>query len=464
MATRGGFSGRLGFVLAAAGSAVGLGNIWKFPYEVGQNGGAAFLVIYLLCTFLICFPIMVGEISIGRRVQLDAYGSYTTLGGKKWGYLGLFGILCGIMILSFYNVVAGWAFGYFIEISFSDLLQEENFGAYFGSYVNDFSDNLIFSLCFMVITAFIVVQGVQKGIELASKIMMPTLFIILLAMIGYSLTLPNALEGVKYYLVPDLSEITLETIYSAMGQAFFSLSLGMGALITYGSYVSKNQNIVTSAGLITLMDITVAFLAGLLIFPLVFSQGNSPAEGPGLVFVVLPGIFQSMGPVLGRVLGGGFFLLLCFAALTSTISLLEVPVAYLVDQKRWKRKIAVWGLAALIFILGLPSMLSQGAVDIFSSLSFYQGRSALDFVSEVFSDISLPLGGLLMSIFIVYRWKTKTMSEEIAMGSPRYKGSFLERYVRFSLTYIVPIILTFLTALIIVDKFYGIQKLFGSEV
>jgi neurotransmitter:Na+ symporter, NSS family len=460
MNTRGNFSSRIGFILAAAGSAVGLGNIWKFPYETGENGGAAFLLIYLALTFLLCYPIMIGEIAIGRRVGLDAFGSYNKLGGKRWGYLGLYGILCGIMILSFYNVVAGWAFGYFLEIAFSDLLSEPDYGSFFGRYVVDFWDNLVFSLCFMTITAFIVIKGVQRGIEKASKIMMPTLFIILISLIIYSLTLPNAMDGIRFYLLPDFSELSLQTLYSAMGQAFFSLSLGMGALITYGSYVEKNQNVLKSAATITVLDISVAFLAGLLIFPLVFSQGQSPEQGPALVFVVLPGIFQAMGPILGKVIGGGFFLLLCFAALTSTISLLEVPVAYLVDQKKISRKISVWALAALIFILGLPSMLSQGAVDMFSSISFYQGKTALDFVSEVFSDISLPLGGCLMTIFIATRWGTHNMSEELAMGNPNYKGSFFERYINFTIRYICPFLLGVFSLLIILDKFVGLDRLF----
>ena len=461
MANRGNFSGRLGFILAAAGSAVGLGNIWMFPYQTGENGGAAFLLIYVILTFTFCFPIMLGEIAIGRNVGSDAYGSYNSLGGKKWGLLGLFGILCGIMILSFYNVVAGWAFGYFLEISFGHLLNEPNYGEFFTGYVNDFTDNLIFSLCFMIITAFIVVRGIQHGIEMAAKIMMPALFILLVGLIGYSLTLDNAMEGIKFYLLPDFSSINAETIYSAMGQAFFSLSLGMGALITYGSYVSKQQNIISSAVTITVMDMSVAFLSGLLIFPLVFSQGQSPAAGPALLFVVLPGIFQAMGPILGKIVGGGFFLLICFAALTSTISLLEVPVAYLVDQKKWPRKAAAWSLAGLIFVVGLPSMLSQGAVEIFSSLPFYQGKDALTFVSEVFSDISLPLGGCLMTIFISRRWSTAKMSEELSIGNPNYKGSFLEKYLNFSITYLIPIILGAFSILIIIDKFFGLSEIFG---
>lgn len=457
MANRGGFSSRLGFIVAAAGSAVGLGNIWKFPYEVGQNGGAMFLLVYLICTFLICFPIMIGEIAIGRRAQKDAYGSYKSIGGKNWGMIGLFGILCGIMILSFYNVVAGWAFGYFLEISFGNLLQSEDFRSFFGSYVSDIWDNLIFSVCFMIITAFIVVKGVSGGIERASKILMPMLYVILLGLIVYSLTLDNAIEGIKFYLLPDISKLNLETIYSALGQAFFSLSLGMGALITYGSYIDKKQNIVSSAAMISIMDVSVAFLAGLLIFPLVFSQGQTPSEGPGLVFVALPGVFNAMGPVIGKIVGGGFFLLLCFAALTSTISLLEVPVAYLVDEKKLPRKAVVWMLAAFIFIVGLPSMLSQGAVDAFSSLGFYGDKSFLDFVSEVFSDISLPLGGCLMSIFIAVKWKTHNLSDEISEGNEGYKGSFMEKVINLILVYIAPILLALIFINTVLDKFFGLS-------
>lgn len=455
--TRGGFASRIGFILAAAGSAVGLGNIWKFPYEAGKNGGAAFLVVYFLLTFLFCYPIMVGEIAIGRRVSKDVYGAYTTLGGKKWGPLGLLGILCGIMILSFYNVVAGWAFGYFLEISFGDLLMTPDYGQFFGEYVNNFWDNLLFSIGFMVITAFIVAKGVQQGIEAAAKIMMPGLFVILIFLIIYSLTLPHAMDGIKFYLLPDFSKITLDTLYPAMGHAFFSLSLGMGALITYGSYVEKNQNIIKSAFTITIMDMSVAFLAGLTIFPLVFSQGVSPGGGPALVFVVLPGIFKAFGPLLGKVVGGGFFLLLCFAALTSTISLLEVPVAYFVDEKKLPRKAVTWLIATVIFFLGLPSMLSQGAVKVFSVLPFYHNKSALDFVAEVFSEVCLPLGGCLMCLFIVLKWGQQNMNEEIYEGNPGYKGSFLEKYINFTIRYVCPILLGLFSITIILDKLFGIS-------
>ncbi len=460
MSNRGNFSSRLGFILAAAGSAVGLGNIWRFPYLAGQNGGAAFLLIYLICVFMLCFPVMIGEIAIGRKVQSDAYGSYQKLGGGKWGYLGLFGILAGIFILSFYNVVAGWAFGYFLEISFGNLLDEKDFGAFFGSYINNVWTILSFSLGFMVITAVIVSQGIQKGIEAANKIMMPALYLILIGLIIYSLTLPNAMEGVKFYLVPNLSNITLQTLFDGLRQAFFSLSLGMGCLITYGSYVGKNQNIVSSAAIITMADTSVAFLAGLMVFPMVAAINAYDVQGPSLVFVVLAQVFHNMGPMAGRIVGGSFFLLLCFAALTSTISLLEVPAAYLVDQKKLPRKPVVWGLALLIFVLGLPCLVSQGKVEFLSHLFFYKDRDFLTFVSDM-CDISLTVGGCLMCIFIRYRWKINNMNEELAIGNPTYLGSMLQKYINVTILWLCPILLGILSIGVIIDKFFGLEWIFG---
>jgi len=477
MSSRGNFSGRIGFILAAAGSAVGLGNIWRFPYLAGQNGGAIFLMIYLGCILLLCYPIMVGEIAIGRAANSDAFGSYSKLGGRKWGYLGLFGILAGIMILSFYNVVAGWAFGYFLHISFGDLLGEPDFAGFFGTYVNDIinlsswtgfsNSNLIFSLIFMVLTALIVAQGIQKGIEASNKIMMPSLYAILLGIIVYSLTLPNAMSGVKFYLVPEFSELKVQTIVDALKQSFFSLSLGMGALITYGSYLSKLENIPTSARVISLADTSVAFFAGLMVFPLVhflaFKLNIDPQQigtsGPPLIFVVLPQIFHEMGPVLGRIVGGSFFLLVCFAALTSTISLLEVPVAYLVDQKKMKRKSVVWLLAILIFVLGLPSMMSQGMVESLNKLTFYRGNDFLTFISDM-SDISLTVGGCLMAVFISRRWGMDKFDEEVAQGDDRYLNSGTRKFLHFSLKWAAPILLGFLSVLIIVEKFFGVENLF----
>jgi NSS family neurotransmitter:Na+ symporter len=474
MSERGNFSGRIGFILAAAGSAVGLGNIWRFPYLAGQNGGAVFLFFYLICIFLLCYPVMVGEIAIGRAANSDAYGSYKKLGGRTWGPLGLYGILAGVFILSFYNVVAGWAFGYFLQIAFGNLLNEQDFGGYFGTFVNDIfnmssfegfaNSNLLFSVLFMVGTAIIVTQGVQKGIEAANKIMMPALYLILIGIIIYSLTLPNAMSGVKFYLVPDFSELRIQTIFDGLKQAFFSLSLGMGCLITYGSYLKKTDNISKSAAIISIADSSVAFLAGLMVFPLVHFlqyklQVDSVATaGPPLIFIVLPQIFSEMGPVLGRIVGGAFFLVVCFAALTSTISLLEVPVAYLVDTKKYNRKRVVWGLAAFVFLLGIPSMVSQGMVPALNNMAFYRGQDWLTFIADM-CDIMLTTGGCLMCIFISRTWKIANMHQEISISEPNYLSSFLRKYLDFTIRYVCPLLLGVLSILIIIEKFFGLENI-----
>lgn len=476
MSSRGNFSGRIGFILAAAGSAVGLGNIWRFPYLAGANGGAIFLVVYLACILLLCYPVMVGEIAIGRAANSDAFGSYSKLGNRRWGYLGLFGILAGVFILSFYNVVAGWAFGYFLHISFGDLLNHQDFGGFFGAYVNDIIDvssvaglansNLIFSLIFMVLTALIVSQGIQKGIEAANKIMMPSLYLILIGIIVYSLSLPNAMSGVRFYLVPDFTELSVGTVVNGLKQAFFSLSLGMGALITYGSYLSKKENITSSAIVISIADTSVAFFAGLMVFPLVhflafklnIDASEIGTQGPPLIFVVLPQIFGEMGPLLGRIIGGAFFLLVCFAALTSTISLLEVPVAYLVDQKKMNRKRVVWGMALLIFILGLPSMMSQGMVESLNKLTFYRGQDFLTFIADM-CDISLTVGGALMCIFISRQWGIDKMDAELVNGNDSYMQSRTRSYLHFTIRWVAPVLLGILSVVIIIEKFFGIENL-----
>lgn len=460
MSNRGNFSGQVGFILAATGSAIGLSNIWRFPYFAGQNGGAVFLIIYLLCIFLFCFPVMVGEIAIGRAAGTDAYGAYTKLGGKKWGLLGLFGVLSGIFILSYYNVVAGWAFGYFIEITFGTLLQEKEYGPFFASFVNNINANLFYSLGFLFLTALSVVRGIQKGIETANKILMPSLFVILIGLIIYSLTLPGAEEGIRFYLIPDFSEITPQTVFDALRLAFFTLSLGIGGLITYGSYVRKTDNIIYSASVVTWADTIVAFLAGLMVFPLVFSAGQSPAEGPALVFMVMPQIFQEMGPSIGKIVGASFFLLLCFAALPSCISLLELPVAYFVDQKKYPRSKVVWILSAIIFLIGLPSLASFGAVPALNKLAFYKDKDFLTFVADM-TDITLTIGGCLMCIFIAYRWKLYKLDEELTEGNPGFMKSWIRKYINYTIKWVCPILLGVLSVLIIIDKFWGLELVTG---
>ncbi|MBX2843066.1 MAG: sodium-dependent transporter [Flammeovirgaceae bacterium] len=456
MAIRSGFSSRLGFVAAAAGSAVGLGNIWKFPFEVGAGGGGVFLIMYLAFCFLLCFPVMVAEIAIGRKTQRNPVGAFKVLGFPKWSIIGKLGLVSGVLILSFYNVVAGWAFGYFLEM----IMGNFTIGEHFGEYIKDVVKVGAYGLIFMGTTAYIVSKGISGGIEKAAKLLMPTLVIIMLSLVAYSLTLDNAWEGIKFYLVPDISEVRLEVVYKALGQAFFSLSLGMGALITYGSYVGKNENIITSAVLITFADVGIAFIAGLMMFPLVFSQGLPPNGGPGLIFVTLPGVFGSLGGGLGIFIGSLFFLLLSFAALTSTVSLLEVPVSYVVDELDIRRTKAVWLVALIIFVVGLPSLIGNGYSAMFTNFITYLGdektTNFMDFVGHVANDTFLPLGGFLISMFAAYIWKKPKFYGEISKGYPGFENSIWSKYLGFGVRYLCPTILGLLFILTVLDRFFGI--------
>ncbi len=461
MAARGHFSNRFGFIAAAAGSAVGLGNIWKFPFEVANGGGAAFVIMYLIFCFVLCFPVMVTEIAIGRKTQKDPVGAFAALGFPKWKFLGKLGILAGILILSFYNVVAGWAFGYFIQLSIGNF----EIGEQFGTYINDIGKVGLYGIVFMFLTAYVVSKGISGGIEKASKILMPTLVIMIVVLAIYALTLPHAMEGISYYLIPQFSEINFKVIYNALGQAFFSLSLGMGALITYGSYVSKKDNIISSAALITISDAGIAFLAGLMMFPFVayLTSGavDSVEGGAGFIFQVLPGAFESMGPVIGRIIGSLFFLLLSFAALTSTISLLEVPVTYAVDELKVDRSYAVWFIALFIFLMGVPSLLSSGDSQFFTNFITYIGADKptgfLDFVQHIGSDTLLPLGGFLITIFAAYVWKKHNLSKELETGNPKFKGSIVEKYIDVMIRFVCPAILGFIFIFTVLSRFFGIN-------
>lgn len=455
MSARGNFSGKLGFILAATGSAIGLSNIWRFPYLAGQNGGAVFLIIYLACIFLFCFPVMVGEIATGRAAGSDAYGSYQKLGGKKWGLVGIGGVISGILILSYYNVVAGWTLGYFFEIAFSGLLDQPDYKSYFSSFIGNATLNTLCSLGFILITGYVVSRGIHKGIEAANRFLMPALLTLLIGLILYSLTLPKAFDGVHFYLVPDFSEITAQTVFDALRLSFFTLSLGIGGLMTYGSYMNKSENIIQSSSIVTWADTIIAFLAGLMVFPLVFSSGQSPAEGPALVFIVMPEIFHHMGPVIGKLVGGAFFLLLCFAALPSCISLLELPAAYFIDQKKFPRQKVVWLLTLSVFLLGIPSILSQNNESIFNRLVFYKDRDFLTFIADI-TDITLTIGGCLLCIFIRKRWTIAKMNDELTSGNAGYMRSLTRHYINFTIAYVCPWLLGILSVLIIADKFVGI--------
>ena len=457
---RGKFTSKLGFILTAAGSAVGLGNIWKFPFEVGLGGGAAFVVMYLIFCFLLCFPVMITEIAIGRKTRKNPVGAFTSLGFKNWRFIGIFGVLAGVLILSFYNVIAGWAFGFFFEMIRGNF----SVSRHFGEFTSDIIKVATYAVIFMTLTGFFVGRGVSGGIEKLSKILMPTLIIMIILIAAYAFTLPNSLEGIKFYLLPDLNEITINTIGGALRQAFFSLSLGMGTLITYGSYLSKNDNIISSAAFITLADVSIAFIAGLMIFPLVafINHGDmstiaSDQAGPGLIFITMPQAFETLGTNLGAFVGGTFFLLLSFAALTSTVSLLEVPTAYVVDEWGISRKKAVLITSLIVFIIGLPSMLSNGASEFFTNQFKIAGSS--DFLSLVskITDSMLLFGGMCIVIFAAQIWRKEHLNEELSLGHEGFKKKLISKYLNFTITYLSPIILGILLIVVILGEFFQVN-------
>ncbi|AUG54113.1 sodium-dependent transporter [Thalassospira marina] len=387
---------RLGFILAAAGSAVGLGNIWKFPYMAGVNGGGAFLLIYLALVFTIGLSVMLAEMVIGRMAEKNAIGAFKKLKGGAWPLVGLCGVAAAFMILSFYSVVAGWTIAYMVKAVTGDISSSDPavLGAAFGGFISGNVSPLVYHAIFMALTVFVVLSGIGSGIERASKILMPALFVLLLILIIRAVTLPGAGEGLAFLLQPDFSKVSWSTVSDALSQAFFSLSLGMGAMITYGSYLSKKENIAGAAGWVTLLDTAVAVLAGLLVLPAVFAFGFDPAAGPGLTFITLPAVFAQMP--FGEFFAFLFFLLLAIAALTSSVSILEVVVAYFVDDRGISRKVASVVMGAIIFVLGIPSSLSMG---IMADTKFF-GMTFFDLMDFLSSKLLLPIGGLFISLFV----------------------------------------------------------------
>jgi NSS family neurotransmitter:Na+ symporter len=424
---RGYWGSGLGFVLAVVGSVIGLGNIWRFPTEAGQNGGGAFVLVYVIATFLIGVPVMLAELALGRKTQRNPVGAYRSLApGSGWGLAGGLGVLTGLIILSYYSVVAGWTLKY-VWVAVSGSLHgatPEAIGATFNGFIQDPVAVLICHLLFMLLTIRIVMGGIQGGIERAAKILMPVLFGLLLLLVARSLTLPGASEGLRFYLKPDFGKLDVVVILKAVSQAFFSLSLGMGAIITYGSYLSPKQDLVSSALYVSFFDFFIAFLAGLAIFPALFSvPGLSPDVGPGLIFVVLPNIFNAIP--LGNFFGAAFFILLGIAALTSAISMLEVVVAFTIDEFGWTRRRAAIGAGSVIFLLGIPSALGNGAVVFFSG--------TLDFANQYFGGMALVVGALLVSLFVGWKWGIGNAVEELERGRGTFRlgtvWGFLIRFV-----------------------------------
>lgn len=466
------FSSKLGFILAAAGSAVGIGNLVGFPVNAAKNGGGAFLIMYALFVFLICLPVMIAEMSIGRKTQKDPVGAYKNItgGSKSWGIAGILGIITPFMIAVFYMVLTVWIFGY-IVITFSGNLDYLASGQAFGEFINS---PYIFVAMIIVaaIINFILIAGVKDGIEKAAKTLMPALFVMLVAMVIFVLTLDNAFTGVEFFIIPDFSKITPSVINGALSQAFFSLSLGMGILITYGSYISNKADIVSSAKLVAITDTAVAFTAGLMILPAVFSfnpeinTAELSDSSVSLIFTFLPKIFLALQTTIGyfgaSAVAAFFFILVFFAAITSLVSIIEVPVAYLIDEKSYSRKKALSSLLVVGGILTVCATMAFGMVTFFTEFTSYAGgtRSLFDVIYDIFYDTILPLNGLLICLLVSYRWKKHNLSDEIEKGNANYKGSWVEKYINFSLSTFIPVILLGIFINTVATKFFG-ASIFG---
>ncbi len=410
---RGNFGSKIGAVLASAGSAVGLGNIWRFPTECGSNGGAAFILIYLACVFLLAMPVMVAEFVMGRASRSNAVGSYAVLApGKPWIVSGFMGVLAGFLVLSYYSVVAGWTLDYTFESVTCGLMAETDYGQYFSDFVASPWRPVFFLFLFLMITHLVVAVGVEKGIERSSKIMMPLLLLIMAVLVGVSLTMPNAGEGVRFLFHPDFSKVNQEVILSAMGQAFFTLSVGMGALATYASYFSKETKLFPTAMGVCVIDTLVAVSAGLIIFPAVFSVGVSADSGPGLVFITLPHVFREAFagmPVLMYVFSGLFYILLVLAALTSTISMHEICTAYIHETFKLSRRRSATIVTCICFTLGVACSLSFG---LWKEVTI-MGKGFFDLFDFLTAKFLMPLGGLLICTFVGWDMRHKLVAGEL---------------------------------------------------
>jgi NSS family neurotransmitter:Na+ symporter len=411
--SRGNWGSRAGFVLAASGSAVGLGNIWKFPYMAGENGGAAFLIVYLAIVFTIGISVMLCEFVIGRASERSPVGAYAKLRGGAWPIAGFLGVAAGFIILSFYSVVAGWAVAYVFKSALG-LLQTSDpaeLSRLFGAFSSHPWEPILYHAAFMAMTVAVVIAGIEQGIERACKILLPLLFLIMVALAVRSLTLPGAMEGLKFYLYPDFSKVSAQTMNGALSQAFFSLSLGMGAMITYGSYLARHENLTRATLMVTLFDTAVAFTAGLVILPAVFAFSFDPSAGPGLVFITLPAVFAKMpAGVFFAVL---FFILLTIAALTSAVSLLEVVVSYFVDQHGMPRNRSAAMAGGLIFLLGIPSSLSLGLWKDHT----IAGKDFLSLMDYVGSNLLLPMGGIAVTLFVGWVILPRALEEATSRGA-----------------------------------------------
>ena len=440
---RANFSSKLGVILATAGSAVGLGNVWRFPYMTGQNGGAVFIIIYLLCVLLLGIPCMISEFIVGRHAQSNTARAFRKLsGGTAWSALGYMGVLTGFLIMGYYAVVSGWCLQY-IWASLTGHLHgdPEFFKQYFASLSSDPVKPIFWTVIILLTTYLIIEKGVRNGIERASKVLMPTLFILLLVIVVASCMLPGAKEGIEFLLKPDLAAINGDVFLSALGQSFYSLSIAMGCICTYASYFSKSTNLTNSALQIGIIDCLVAILAGLMIFPAAFSVGVSPDSGPSLIFITLPNVFQqafSAFPAVGYIISLLFYTLLSLAALTSLISLHEVSTAYFQEELVITRKHAAVAVTVAASVIGTFCSLSLGAVDFLS----IAGRTLFDWFDFITGQIFLPVVGFLTCIFIGWFVPHKIVRDQFTnWGTLR---SPLFHFYLFLVKYVCPICILFI--------------------
>ena len=435
--SRDSFGSRFGALVAMAGSAVGLGNLWRFPYLVGENGGAAFIIVYILLSFLICLPIFISEFVVGRRSQKNAYAAFRDLsGGSAWRWVGLFTVVVPLIVLSYYSVIGGWSVEYLIKsltFSFTGGDSQGTMSTMFMEFASSTWTPLICHTAFLLVSTLIVVVGIKDGIEKFSKIMMPLLFVIVIVIAVYALTLPGAGKGVDYLFNPDFSKINGQSIAAALGQAFFSLSLGFGTIMTYASYVDKKENVLFQSTATAVSDLMFALIAGLAIMPAVFAFGLNPQSGPSLVFETLPYVFGQMPA--GGFVAILFFVALLVAALTSSISMLEVAVAYLVEEKKFSRISACITLFVICWVIGALCSLS------FGPLSHVQigGRSIFDFFDNLSSNILMTLGSLLTVLFVGWKLKKTDVYDEFTNGETLSRNVKIFGVLWFLIRYICPL-------------------------
>lgn len=445
------FGSRFAVIMAMAGSAIGLGNIWRFPYVVGENGGSAFIIVYLVSTLLLSLPIFLSEAVIGRRTGKGTFGAMEQLSpGTRWKWLGLLTVVSPLIILSFYSVVGGWSVEYLLKsltFGISSVDPDES-AAFFGRFISSVRGPLVCHTVFLGLCAAIVTAGVKKGIERFSTVTMPVLFVLIILIMVYSLFLPGSGAGVTYLLKPDFSKLTASGIASAMGQSFFSLSLGVGTILTYASYVRKDESLVSSALGTAGFDLLFALIAGFAVMPAVFAAGIEPAAGPGLIFETLPYIFASMGqaaPVLSSVVAILFFLAILVAAVSSAISMLEVGAAYLVEEKGISRGKAVALLFVLCWTVGAVCSLSFGPLADWKIL----GETIFSFCDKLTSNFLMAFGGLLFTFFVGWRMKKEAVRQELTSGGKDRLGSRCFGLLWFLIRYVAPvaIVIIFLTNL-----------------